>query len=88
MEPQLAHQDNAQLYELSSISTRALSTADTPTALDDTVREPVDEVHIQELPEIDGGWKAWRFCAAGFVLEVMIWGFEFRYDHSRSATLC
>lgn len=36
------------------------------------------ESNVQELPAIDEGWQAWRFCAAGFLIEVMIWGLEFR----------
>ena len=32
---------------------------------------------VQELAPIDGGWPAWRFVAAGFMVEVMIWGFQF-----------
>ncbi|PIL35155.1 MFS general substrate transporter [Ganoderma sinense ZZ0214-1] len=38
-----------------------------------------DEVIVQELPPVDRGVKAWTFCAAGFVLEMMIWGFGFSY---------
>lgn len=37
------------------------------------------ESNVQELPAIDGGWQAWRFCAAGFLIEVMVWGLEFSY---------
>ena len=38
-----------------------------------------DGVNVQELPPVDRGVKAWTFCAAGFVLEMMIWGFGFRF---------
>ena len=38
-----------------------------------------DGVNVQELPPVDRGLKAWTFCAAGFVLEMMIWGFGFRF---------
>ena len=38
-----------------------------------------DSVNVQELPPVDRGLKAWTFCASGFVLEMMIWGFGFRF---------
>ena len=34
--------------------------------------------NIQELAPVDGGWPAWRFVVSGFVVEVMVWGFQFR----------
>lgn len=34
--------------------------------------------NVQELAPVDGGWPAWRFVASGFVVEVMVWGFQFR----------
>ncbi|KAH9951079.1 MFS general substrate transporter [Amylocystis lapponica] len=34
---------------------------------------------VQELPPVDGGKKAWIFCASSFVLELMVWGFSFSY---------
>ena len=39
--------------------------------------DAVDRDNVQELAPIDGGWPAWRFVAAGFMVEVMIWGFQF-----------
>lgn len=36
------------------------------------------ELSVQELPPIDGGKKAWIFCASAFFLELMVWGFGFR----------
>ncbi|CCM02672.1 uncharacterized protein FIBRA_04777 [Fibroporia radiculosa] len=44
-----------------------------------TVTPPVVSVH--ELAPIDGGWKAWRFCISGFLLEVVTWGFTFSRFH-------
>ncbi|KAH9932744.1 MFS general substrate transporter [Epithele typhae] len=41
--------------------------------------DPQDGVNVQELPAADGGVRAWTFCAAGFVLEMMVWGFGFSY---------
>lgn len=35
-------------------------------------------VNVQQvLPPVDGGYKAWSFCAAAFVLEALVWGFGF-----------
>ncbi|RPD73239.1 MFS general substrate transporter [Lentinus tigrinus ALCF2SS1-7] len=36
-------------------------------------------INVQELPPVDRGIRAWTFCAAGFVLEMMVWGFGFSY---------
>ncbi|KDQ61479.1 hypothetical protein JAAARDRAFT_54845 [Jaapia argillacea MUCL 33604] len=36
-------------------------------------------VHVQELPPIDRGTKAWTFCFCSFILETMVWGFGFSY---------
>ena len=40
--------------------------------------DPQEGVAVQELPPVDGGLRAWTFCAAGFVLEMMVWGFAYR----------
>ena len=32
-------------------------------------------LNAQHLPPIDEGWKAWSYCASGFVLESLSWGF-------------
>lgn len=34
--------------------------------------------NVQELPPIDGGWQAWLFISASFVVEMLVWGFVFR----------
>lgn len=39
--------------------------------------DALERDNVQELAPIDGGWPAWRFVAAGFMVEVMIWGFQF-----------
>ena len=39
-----------------------------------------DGLHVQELAPLDYGVKAWTFCACACVLEMMIWGYCFRYD--------
>ncbi|KAL7280779.1 hypothetical protein ACG7TL_005723 [Trametes sanguinea] len=47
-----------------------------------TLREdtgPQDGATVQELPPVDRGVKAWTFCIAGVVLEMMVWGFSFSY---------
>ena len=48
------------------------------TSTNATLTSIADDTAVQELPAVDGGWKAWRFVASAFVLEVMIWGYEFR----------
>ena len=40
--------------------------------------DPQEGANIQELPPMDGGVRAWTFCAAAMVLEMMVWGFSFR----------
>ena len=42
------------------------------------VADPQQGVTVQELPPVDRGIRAWTFCAAAFVLEMMVWGFGFR----------
>ncbi|EPT01088.1 hypothetical protein FOMPIDRAFT_1049074 [Fomitopsis schrenkii] len=41
--------------------------------------EDAERDNVQELAPIDSGWPAWRFVAAGFMVEVMIWGFQLCY---------
>lgn len=36
---------------------------------------PSHIVNAQHLPRVDGGYKAWRYCALVFVLETLSWGF-------------
>ncbi|RPD56103.1 MFS general substrate transporter [Lentinus tigrinus ALCF2SS1-7] len=43
------------------------------------VEDPQEGVTVQELPPVDKGIRAWTFCAAAFVLEMMVWGFGFSY---------
>ncbi|KAI0700119.1 MFS general substrate transporter [Cerioporus squamosus] len=43
------------------------------------VVDPQEGVNVQELPPVDKGIRAWTFCAAAFVLEMMVWGFGFSY---------
>ncbi|KAI0770597.1 MFS general substrate transporter [Fomes fomentarius] len=43
------------------------------------VTDPQDGTNVQELPPVDRGVRAWMFCASGFVLEMMVWGFSFSY---------
>lgn len=37
-----------------------------------------DGINMQELPPVDGGVKAWSFCASAFFVETMVWGYSFR----------
>ena len=36
--------------------------------------EPATERQILALPQIDGGRQAWSFVAAGFTMEMLLWG--------------
>ncbi|TFK93289.1 MFS general substrate transporter [Polyporus arcularius HHB13444] len=56
---------------------RTVSTQSSMVAL--RVADPQEGVTVQELPPVDKGIGAWTFCAAGFVLEMMVWGFGFSY---------
>lgn len=40
---------------------------------------PQEGTTVQELPPVDRGVGAWMFCAGGFVSEMMVWGFSFRF---------
>ncbi|TCD69780.1 hypothetical protein EIP91_006316 [Steccherinum ochraceum] len=40
---------------------------------------PDSDTAVHALPPFDGGWRAWTFVAAGFVLETFIWGFNYSY---------
>ena len=82
--------DVEESYELSKVTAQeqvadVQSPIDTPTTLSAKssmavlrVEEPQEGVNVQELPPVDRGLRAWTFCAAGFVLEMMVWGFGFR----------
>ncbi|KAI0718179.1 MFS general substrate transporter [Cerioporus squamosus] len=54
---------------------RTVSTQSSMVALHD----PQEGADVQELPPVDRGLRAWTFCAAGFVVEMMVWGFGFSY---------
>ena len=41
--------------------------------------QPTSSANIQELPPVDRGFHAWRFCAAAFALETLVWGFAYRF---------
>ncbi|KAI0754563.1 MFS general substrate transporter [Daedaleopsis nitida] len=43
------------------------------------VVDPQEGANVQELAPVDRGVRAWTFCAAGFVVEMMVWGFGFSY---------
>ena len=82
--------DVEESYELSKVTAQeqvadVQSPIDTPATLSAKssmavlrVEEPQEGVNVQELPPVDRGLRAWTFCAAGFVLEMMVWGFGFR----------
>lgn len=57
-------------------STAPLSAASSQVAL----RAALDDgLNVQELAPVDRGVKAWTFCACSFALEMMIWGYCFRW---------
>ena len=83
--------DVERTYAMSSTSTApkdqfvASVAENTPTTLSAQssmaalrVEDPQEGANVQELPPVDRGVGAWTFCAAAFVLEMMIWGFSFR----------
>ncbi|KAK8221929.1 hypothetical protein M8818_000094 [Zalaria obscura] len=37
---------------------------------------------VSSLPPVDGGWQAWSFLAACFVLEATVWGMSFTLLYS------
>ena len=57
--------------------TKALSAQSSIVALG--AADPQEGTTVQELPPVDGGSGAWIFCASAFTVEMMIWGFSFRY---------
>lgn len=58
------------------------------TSTNATLTNLIEETTIQELPPVDGGWKAWQFVASAFVLEAMIWGYEFRSVRGHDCDRC
>lgn len=80
--------DVEEPYEMSKVTTEMVDTqspGDTPATLSARssmaalrVTDPQDGTNVQELPPVDRGVRAWMFCASGFVLEMMVWGFSFR----------
>lgn len=65
---------NATMYEMAVVLDRETHA---PPGSRSRVAPP-DEASVQELPPVDGGCKAWRFCMSAFVLEAYVWGFGFR----------
>ena len=57
------------------------------TSANATLTSIADDTAVQELPAVDGGWKAWRFVVSALVLEAMIWGYEFRSVQMASSCL-
>jgi hypothetical protein len=47
--------------------------------LEESTRHLQEGPHEFSLPPADGGKAAWLFLAAGFVVEVLIWGFSFSF---------
>ncbi|KAL6300857.1 MFS general substrate transporter [Sparassis latifolia] len=71
------HNENKnEIYEM---SVRQDTRLDTPHDGPASEQENKSDVNVQELPPVDGGIKAWRFCLSAFVMELMVWGFGFSY---------
>lgn len=62
--------------DASALTPRTLSAQSSMVAL--RAGDPKEGVNVQELAPVDRGVQAWTFCFAGFVLEMMVWGFGFR----------
>ncbi|OJT01758.1 hypothetical protein TRAPUB_7814 [Trametes pubescens] len=84
--------EHAQEYELSSFkgATNSVQNDSEPTRPSSLTRshssgsvlrhaEPLEGTTIHELAPLDRGIRAWTFCACGFVVEMMVWGFLFSY---------
>ena len=93
----LAVSQNDQAQEQFEMSVRGENNPSSPTTLSRRssmaplrVDDPQEGVNVQELPPVDGGWRAWTFCLAAFLLETMVWGFGFRSVPlcSRHSNLC
>ncbi|PCH44516.1 MFS general substrate transporter [Wolfiporia cocos MD-104 SS10] len=69
--------ESFELAEVCADSPEEIRTVTTNTPISEPAHD--SEANVQELPAIDGGWRAWRFCASAFAIEVIIWGFEFSY---------
>ncbi|PCH36281.1 MFS general substrate transporter [Wolfiporia cocos MD-104 SS10] len=67
--------DHGDVHELSAIGEAQTSA----TGAGSVEAAQGGESIVQELAAIDGGWKAWRFCAAAFAIDIIVWGFEFSY---------
>lgn len=71
----------SDVYELSSVPATPTTTGSEKGILHSVAgtSEPDSSVNIQQLPPVDGGHQAWLFCFASFILEMLVWGFGFRY---------
>lgn len=79
------HATRADEYELSIVQpSSGQQTPMTPTYSAQSSQAALqaaldDGITVQELAPMDRGRRAWTFCFSAFVLEMMIWGFCFRY---------
>lgn len=93
--PQNDHAHGIEQYELSSMqddpdakgtSTPATTYTRSSSRAALHSQDPQEGATVQELPPIDRGIKAWTFCFSAFVLEMMVWGFSFRFISHLSST--
>ena len=77
----MATKKETEVYEMSTqpVSPGAASNSSTEqSALGTSHHELEAPLNVQQLPPVDGGWQAWMFCGASFILETLVWGFGFR----------
>lgn len=74
--PTVASPSQKDVPQLDSSSRQQITVIDPHGSMEQLNAEDAEGDNVQELAPIDGGWHAWRFVAAGFMVEVMIWGFQ------------
>ncbi|KAI0754564.1 major facilitator superfamily domain-containing protein [Daedaleopsis nitida] len=91
-----SHYDQRELHEMSASAVTLKINGETPSRLSDTpmtlsapssmatlrAEDTHKSANLQKLAPVDKGVRAWTFCAAGFVLEMMVWGFGFRWAYT------
>ena len=82
------------VYELATLNAAGTSQPETPAALSAQssmaalrAADPQEGTNVQELPPVDGGFRAWSFCFSAVVLEMMVWGFGFRSVRQAAGSL-
>ncbi|KAI0788869.1 major facilitator superfamily domain-containing protein [Abortiporus biennis] len=73
-------------HQVNVVDTEKMAVDEPPPAKTEVSKEnvilsigPAEDRNVQELPPVDRGWRAWTFCTAAFVLEILTWGFSYGY---------